>query len=92
MVLIQYYGNFVKERYLLTILHFALQSLTTHLRLSFATGTSKMAVRTCQRIKIGSRGFPLQGCFRRANVRQKHILQRLSNTNFANVGFNHTEK
>jgi len=65
MVLIQYYGNFVKERYLLTILHFALQSLTTHLRLSFATGTSKMAVRTCQRIKIGSRGFPLQGCFRR---------------------------
>ena len=29
---------------------------------------------------------------RRANVRQKHILQRLPNTNFANIGFNNTEK
>ncbi|NBH93137.1 hypothetical protein D1640_11080 [Muribaculaceae bacterium S4] len=90
--MIQYYGNFDKEWYLLTILYFTLQSLTVYLGLFFAIGTSKMAVRTCQRIKIGSRGFPLQGCFRRANVRQKHILQRLSNTNFANVGFNHTEK
>ena len=46
----QYYGNFVKEWRFLTILYFAIVA-------------SKMAVRTCLCIKIGSMGSLCKGVF-----------------------------
>lgn len=58
--------------------------------LYFAIVASKMAVRTCLCIKILSRGSLCKGVFG-GRVSDKNILQGLSNTDFAIIGFNHAE-